>query len=449
MKTRLRILGCFILLLCLTPSSRVIAAILKAGVASVEITPPAGTLMWGFFDRQSGAQGMLDPLLARILVLEAGQKRLALVSLDLGRPFGPESMSWLKERITKNGSTYLIVSATHTHSGPVLLDRYPNGAPDWEKSALEKIAAAIDKASGSVIEVRLGTGYGVAYIGYNRRRVNENGTVTMLWENETRVPTSPLDPTVSILRIDTVRGDPLAILVNYACHPVILGASNLQFSADFTGVVAKQVEQAFPEHPTVFYLQGACGDINPYYADVALEQNPVKWRDWTGGQLAREVIRVSKSIRPEAAPSATLEFAEDTLNFRLRYEMTAFRQSLLKLLGPKAFETFSPSIQKEYSLPVVTLLINKRIGLMGMPGEPFVEFQHSWRERCPVGDALFLGYCNGYYGYFPTLKAASEGGYGAADAVTWVEPGSGERMLNQSLSRIYGFLGKLRDRPEN
>ena len=50
-------------------------------------------------------------------------------------------------------------------------------------------------------------------------------------------------------------------------------------------------------------------------------------------------------------------------------------------------------------LPVTVVLINKRIALMGMPGEPFVEFQINWRDRCPVRDAFFLGYANGYFGY--------------------------------------------------
>jgi len=58
-------------------------------------------------------------------------------------------------------------------------------------------------------------------------------------------------------------------------------------------------------------------------------------------------------------------------------------------------------------LPVVTILIDRRIALMTMPGEPFVIFQMNWRDRCPVPDAFFLGYTNGYFGYFPTIAAAA------------------------------------------
>jgi hypothetical protein len=57
------------------------AAVLKAGVAQIDITPPSGVPMWGYELRQ--ASGTLDPLYARVLVLEVGESRLAIITLDL------------------------------------------------------------------------------------------------------------------------------------------------------------------------------------------------------------------------------------------------------------------------------------------------------------------------------------------------------------------------------
>src|SRR5439155_25525 len=183
-------------------------------------------------------------------------------------------------------------------------------------------------------------------------RVNPDGTVTMFWSNPTKVPTAPVDRIVSVLRVDSEDGTPLAILVNYACHPVIFGADNLQYSADYPGVMTQTVEKAFDGKPLCMFLQGAPGDINVYNATTPLEQDPV-------------------------------------------------------------------------------------------------EFQINWRDRCPTGDAFFLGYANGYYGYFPTIQAATEGGYGAASATTWMEVGAGERMVNHALVRLYEMLGRLTDLPED
>src|SRR5579859_1705891 len=257
------LLALVLLLFCLPGN----AAVMKAGVAKVDITPPVGVQMWGYFNRLKGAEGTIDPLYARVLVLEAGDQRLAYVDLDLGRTFGPASIERLRQAAKQNsGINCLIVQATHTHAGPVVMDVYPSGTPAWETAALEKIEQAIQQAHDHAVPVRLGTGYGKAYIGYNRRRLNPDGTVTMVWNNSARVATWPVDSTVSILRIDRMDGQPLAVLVNYACHPVTFGSDNMRFSADFPGVMCKVVEKAFGDKPLAFFMQGAPGDINVYDA---------------------------------------------------------------------------------------------------------------------------------------------------------------------------------------
>ena len=157
-------------------------ATLKAGVARVEITPPTGLSMYGYGNRKGTSTGILDPLMARVLVLEVGEKRLALVVLDLGRVLAPAWIERLRANTQKSsGITYVLVTATHTHSGPAIDDDYPpREGPDWETGVLGKVSQAIEEAHQHAAEARLGTGYGVAYIGHNRLRVNPDGTVTWI-----------------------------------------------------------------------------------------------------------------------------------------------------------------------------------------------------------------------------------------------------------------------------
>lgn len=429
---------------------------LKAGVARVDITPPPGLPMYGYASRTQPATGTLDPLYARVLVLEAGERRLALVTLDLGRVFGPASLARLRQAVRESsGISFLLVTASHTHAGPNVLDEYPSGQPPaWEATALERIAKAIADAARRTQEVRLGVNYGRVYIGYNRRRVNPDGTVTMLWQNPTRIPTAPVDPVVGVLRLDTTDGKPLAILVNYACHPVVFGPDNLRYSADFVGVMCETVEKAFDTHPLCLFLQGADGDINPYDATTPLAQDAIKKRDWAGEQLGREAARVAAAIRTQTGPESSLDYAEDLLTVPIRWDAQKFRQGLLEKFGPRVFEDHADMLKdapakRALTMAVTTVLINKRIALLGMPGEPFVDFQINWRDRCPVRNAFLVGYANGYYDYIPTIRAASEGGYGAADSDTYVEPGTGERMVDDALVRIYEMLGRLSDVPED
>ena len=437
----------FILIALVTPVAGA-GPVMEAGVARADITPPPGVQMWGYFDRLSPAQGTIDPLYARVLVLEVGDQRMALVDLDLGRTFGPESLQQLRDAVRQScGIHWLLVDAIHTHAGPVIMDQYSTGPPAWEKTALSRIEQAIQKASEQAVPVRLGTGYGVAYIGYNRRRVNTDGTVTMLWNNTARVPTAPVDPVVTVLRVDRMDGTPLAILANYACHPVTFGPDNLEYSADFPGVMCKLVGATLPGHPLCFFLQGAPGDINVYDTGTPVKDGAVARRDWAGDRLGQEVVRVAKGIRTAVDTDPSLQFAEDNLPFRLRWDADKFREETLREIGPKSFQIYSPPIRTRMELPVTTVLINKRIAIMGMPGETFVQFQMSWRARCPTDDCLFLGYANGYFGYFPTIQAATEGGYGAANATTWVQVGAGERMVDHALIKVYQMLGRLQDAP--
>jgi hypothetical protein len=66
------------------------AGALKAGAARVDITPALGLHMYGYANRKGGATGVRDPLMARVLMLEVDEKRLAIVVLDLGEPPAPD-----------------------------------------------------------------------------------------------------------------------------------------------------------------------------------------------------------------------------------------------------------------------------------------------------------------------------------------------------------------------
>jgi hypothetical protein len=295
----------------------------------------------------------------------------------------------------------------------------------------------------------LGTGYGVAYIGHNRLRESPDGTTSWFERNPTMVPTAPVDPTVSVLRVDNPQGEAIAILVNYACHPVAFGSDNLRYSADWPGVMISTVERAFGGKPVVLFLQGADGNINPYYAVTPLEQDALSRRDWSGERVGREAARVAKGITTQVDANASLQYTEDDLALNLRWDAAKFREAVLESWGPEAAAEFDRERKQPMRLPETTVLVNKRIALVTMPGEPFVEFQMDWRNRCPVSDAFLLGYSGGDFGYFPTIRAATYGGYGAGNTATRVELGAGERMVNSALIRVYEFLGRLTDTPED
>jgi neutral ceramidase len=425
------------------------AAPLKAGVARTDITPPIGVEMWGFGARKYPSNGIIDPLYARVLVMESGAKRIALVTLDLGRSFGPDSLDRLRSASAKQDNISLVVAAaSHTHSGPMISDHYPeNRTPDWELQALTKIGQAIHEAASHLVEVRVGAGYGITYIGYNR--LESSLPEGFHAANHTdHFVSSPVDPTVAVLRIDAMDGQPLAILVNYACHPVVFGADNISYSADYPAVMSKTVEAAFGGHPLAFFLQGGPGDIDPYYANTRVEEDPDKWRNWTGQQLGDEASRVAKTIQTASEADGSLDFVDEKLDFKLRWDPATFHDAYLRTWGPEHADQYFPGNNPIVPAPVSTILINRRIAFAVLPGEPFVELQEDWRSRCPVPDSFFVGYADGYLGYIPTIKAAVKGGYGGATGGTWLEVGAGERIINNAVIQVHRMLGRLPNAPQ-
>jgi hypothetical protein len=443
-----RLLYAVVLMICVQGLS-VYGEGLSASAFKVDITPQSGIKMWGYSTRQGNSNGVLDPLFAKGLVLSDGQVRVALITLDLGRTFAPVAMGIVRENAKSKGDIdEVLFFASHTHSGPSLESHLSKeDIPAWEMAMLEKISDGIVRASQTMVPAAIGTGIGEAWIGHNRIKVQPDGSVKMFWRNPTKVPTSPVDDHVGVLRIDNLNTEPLAVLVNYSCHPVVLGPDNLQYSADFPGAMSRVVESELGDGVICLFLQGAPGDINPYFDKTLLRENGVELMRETGEELGREVVRVAKAIRPEVPEKASIRYSLDTLPFQLRWDRDTVINGLKSMAGAAAASRYEKLFSQEMELPVTTLVINEEIALTGMPGEPYVQFAMQSRQIFPTRSTFFAGYANGYFGYFPTLQGAVTGGYGGNSLVAWVEVGAGERMLEHSLVTAYEMLGELKNTP--
>ncbi len=429
----------------------ILAKEFRAAAAKVDVTPEGSETLWGYGDRAGPSTGVLDPLFAKVVVFEADSQRVAIVTLDLGRTFNGDGMREIRQRVNKAADVdEVFFCASHTHSGPVISDTYPeSGRPEWEQIALTRISEAIEDAAARLVPAKIGVGYGETFIGHNRRRVEADGSVTMLWRNAGKEPTSPVDPRVGVLRLDDVDGDMIAVLVSYACHPVVLGPDNLEYSADFPGAMAAVVEPALGEEVVCLYVQGAAGDINPFFDKMALAEDGVKRMQETGQELGNEVVRVAKTITTVSPVNPSLSYTMDTLTFKSRWNVDKVLAMLKERMKPEVYDRYRDYLTSPLECPVTSLIINGDIAMMGMPGEPFTEFATAYRARSPVEHSFFVGYANGYNGYFPTISAAVSGGYGADTVVARAEVGAGEQMVDRAIIQHYELLGRLQPVPSN
>ncbi len=400
---------------------------LAAGAARVDITPPVGFAMWGYAARRDApSEGVLDPLRARALVLAAGKERVAVVSLDLGRAPTRSSVRAIRERVRAAGIEHLFLVASHTHHGPVLeLDNWPEPHHPYVRQLEEKIGDVILEAARSLRPARLGIA--AREVPWNRNRHSQR-------------PDKPVDREFLVLRVEDRAGRPIAHAVNFAAHPTMRDFAVRKFSADYPGALAELVEKETGA-PCLF-LQGAAGDLSPNPPDH-------DGADEFGRLLGREVLRLAATVRCAAEDEPTLQVREEDFQFRPRIDLG--NPGVRLLLGAAFFPDLIAFYEREYRdgvRPHLTVaLLDGKIGLVGVSGEFFCGHSLALKRRARLEHLLFLGYCNDYQQYFPTIEAAAEGGYGTDPVVSPAEIGAGERVMDRALVHLYQLRGRLTDGP--
>ena len=411
----------------------------SVGIAVADITPPLGGTRVGY-GQPTPSDGVQFPITARVMIIESGDTSVALVVWD----FCVASSPWLHERVAELGLDRLLLLNTRTHSGPHLdQPDFPAPGQTLRAATEQKVLAAIKEAKANLFPASFVAGEGSIQLGYNRLERLPGGAITH-FDNPERIPYGPVDPIVGVLRVTDKQGVVRAVLVNYACHPVVLGPANRKLSPDYPGVLRREVEAAVGGNAVCYFLQGAAGEINP----LMLGRSGDADRDLAvvetmGKALAAEVLKVLETMKSSPGKSESLLMATKTFAVENRWE------SALKADEPVRPET--PWTAKSISVSATTLLLNSDIGILALPGEPFQLYQSLWREKSGLPHTFFLGYCaqpgDPWAGYLPDLESAASGGYGASDG-TYVAVGSGERLVDEGLIQLYILQGRLLSAPK-
>ncbi len=390
----------------------------------MEITPPVGYPLWGYAARRDApSTGVHDPLFARAFVLETGTQRLAFVSLDLGRAPTRASTQAIRTRLQKDtGIGTLFLVASHTHHGPIMeLDTWPTGGQSYTRQLEDRIVDVVTRAAAALQPARLGISAQEVMLNRNRHSKRAD---------------KPVDRELIVVRVEHADGKPLAHLVNFAAHPTMLDARLRELSADFPGALARAVEAELGGQ--CLFLQGAAGDLSPNPSE---RTGP----DGFGRELARIVLELSRKTKC-SLESAKVQVRERDFVFGKRFDLS---NPLLRLAYSLAFfPDLVDFYEREYREGVrphlTTVLLDGRIGLVGVSGEFFCEHALHLKRRARLEHLLFLGYCNDYQQYFPTIQACAEGGYGADQTVSPVELGAGERVMDRALLDLFEMQGKIR-----
>ena len=363
---------------------------LRAGFGSAPLPAPEGGPLAGYGGlRTRRAHGVLDAPEARALVLDQGDVRLALVTLDLVIS-RPGLRDRLREHASQRDVDSVLLAATHTHSGP---GGYLEGwwaeritAGEERPGAVEEIGAAarlaLDRALDDLAPARLGAISTHSDIAENRRFAEG--------PDETHLP-------LIVLRFAPERAP--IVVASHSAHPIILSPDSHSYSADYVGHARHELQR---QGWRALLLPGALGDQQPKSALGPL------WSDGVDEQRAQAAdvgtafaAAVLAAAGPLAAPHSRIELRHAERAWALP-EIRLRRFCPLWWLGP-----FASGFAREFlssSAPVQVLQVGPA-WIAGVPAEPTSEVGASIRDRLPEDSVRFaVAHANDWTGN-PTAGA--------------------------------------------
>ena len=427
-----------------------------AGFQTVDITPPVGAELAGYEERDHGSEGIANPLYARAMVVSNGKTKVCLVTSDL------VGIDWQitkyvrgkVSRLTDIPEDHIMLTASHTHSGPnasrlsgwsaVKRTKRPTEAEKaYFLNLCESIAGAILAANRKLAPAKIGVETGhLKGLGCNRRD-----------------PNGPFDDRVTVLKVTGENGHVRGILVNYTCHPTVLSASNYLISGDYPSFMQESLTRVYPGC-TPMFLQGAAGDVSTRHTRrgstfeearrmgellagkaIALASAARESDDDRLCAVVQEITLPVRKFPPDDVCQAMLREAQENLK-RLRESgapENLVRTAEVTLQGAERAILLKDLLGDQ---DIVTEMQALRIGpivVVGVPAELFNEIGKEIKDSTDRATVVIAGYANDYVGYILTPDVYGEQGYEAGVTFTGVDAGEiiakvGKEMVQDLVS---------------
>jgi len=433
------------------------------GVASVDITPPVGYRMSGYFaERVSTA--VHDSLYVKALVLAQGETETALVFCDLiGVPSNvSQEARRLAGRRTGIPIANIMISATHTHTGPlyfgVMRDRLRDMAVrqhgrdpceplDYAAQLVEKIGAAVAQAHAALRPARLDAGIAPQEppLSFNRRFHMKDGTVVFnpgQGNPDIVRPAGPVDRDVGIMVVrDADGGRAVACLTVIGLHADTTGGT--AFSADYPYYLEKNLRAVLGSTLVSVCGIGPCGDLN----DIDVTVQGRRGAERIGGLLAEMVAAAIPRLRrldppllavrsktvavplqkysPERTAQAEKDFAAG---------MSGAGLPFLRLVEATKILDLQRYTAATVPLEVQVFRIGGDLAIVALPGEVFTELGLAIKKASPFKTTLVIELANDAVAYVPTRKAFAEGSYETVNSR--IQPGGGEMIVETAMELL-------------
>lgn len=393
----------------------------NVGTASAKITPQEPLWMAGYGARDRPAQGTLNDLWVKVLALEAtdGAQAVVVTTDLLGFPREMyESICRQLQSRCGLDRAQIMLTASHTHSGPVLAhalyDIYPLAEEQkerigrysrkLEKKVVETVVAALAEKSPAT----LWAGEGQTNFAVNRRNNPEARVRELRAQGEPLK--GPVDHSVPVLAARGPDEELLAVVFGYACHATTLNFH--RWCGDYPGFAQIAMEEDYPGTMAMFHA-GCGADQNPLpRRSVALcGKYGFTLADAVQQVLRKPMRRVAPQVRT-AMKSVELDYAKtlDRQDLKADLEKNVYYRRRAKRLLKELDD--GASLTSSYPYPAQAWRLGEDQLWIALGGEVVVDYSLSFKAT--HGPQTWVtGYANDVMAYIPSHRVWEEGGYEA------------------------------------
>lgn len=436
---------------------------MKAGYSKIEITPPLGTVLNGYY-RERYADHIIAPLFVTSLAFSDGNKTVLTISLDISEILQKDTDD-IRSRVSKEtGIDFeaVFVACIHTHTAPVISEIRGFFKRDeaYYEFFCEKICESAKNAIADMKEATASFSRGKAKgISFVRRFRKKDGTAVtnpkLEMMDQIEGPIGEPDESVTLIKLQR-EGDSEILIINFATHPDVIGGTGI--CPDWPGFMRDAVEKALSDVANgkgvrVIFFNGAQGDVNHHDKMNGIIRKGVDHSRHMGRVLAGAVLSCYTYTTPIQC---------DRVFFKQRYTSvevakgTEEQVEIAKLVQKKYLNyedisdfPFSIVMARKYlrlekcgnevNLNVVCVGFGD-VSFVGLPGEPFTEIGRQIKKLSPYLVTIPCCNANGSEGYFPTDDALLESGYEAQSSL--FRPGVAPRLINSSLAILNELKNK-------
>ena len=415
---------------------------LKAGAAIIDVTPQKPMFLHGYPHVERISEGIHDPLYASAMVLDNGDLQIGFCAVDVVF-ISRDIASRVRERVqaaTGIPGKNLMISASHTHSGPVTFSDIfydpvvPKAYPDYISYLVDKLVQvyveAFQNKRACKLAITTADGSGV---GGNRRS-----------------KTDAVDPKVPVIVLKELETDKIfALSTIYCMHPTVLHEDSKLYSADFPGYTREYIKKELGEEVVLLYHTGPAGNQSPRHfvksntfdeaqrlgfllgeriMQSVTQLNGGNFKDWLPLSIRHSLVMLpKKQFMPLEEAEKKLSAVKNKLDEMRRSNAPAseIRTAEVDWFGAEENKELAEMAANGELEQVYQSVLPAEINVIGindhyfvfLPGEMFVEYSLMIKEKSPK-KTFVASLSNGVLaGYLVTEEAEREGGYEASNSI--------------------------------